>query len=161
MLLFGWKTKFYESYGWDLRFDTLPQVEDFTGEIVYEIVDMTESKDRNWFYTSNAYYLVVEKRKKKKATAKSANTIAIVHPILKDFFPTEEPERFRMPYHFKIGKLDRHGERGAVPRDVCRSQGIGVCPRRFIASEAIHQLGARDHGHPLPILLDLHRKLSY
>jgi hypothetical protein len=107
MLLFGWKTKFYESYGWDLRFDTLPQVEDFTGEIVYEIVDMTESKDRNWFYTSNAYYLVVEKRKKKKATAKSANTIAIVHPILKDFFPTEEPERFRMPYHFKIPVIEK------------------------------------------------------
>src|SRR5271157_271338 len=114
MLLFGWKLKFYKFRGWDLRFDTLPQVEDFTGEIVYKIVDMTTQQDRTWLDSSNAKYLVVQKRKKKKPAATTTDTTATVQPKLRDFFPAEEPQKFRMPSHFKIPVI----EKGAFVMDL-------------------------------------------
>lgn len=97
MLLFGWK----------LRFDKLPQLEDFTGEIVYKIVDMTTSRDRAWLDSTNAYYLIVEKRQKNKGKSTPPPSIKYRQLTLLEFLPVKEPEKFWMPHHFKINVIDK------------------------------------------------------
>ena len=97
MLLFGWK----------LRFDKLPQLDDFIDEIVYKIVDMTTPQDRAWLNSTNAYYLVVEKRQKKKGTSAPPASDNEDQSTLFDFFPAKEPEKFQMPHHFKINIIDK------------------------------------------------------
>jgi hypothetical protein len=107
MLLFGWKTKFYKSFGWDLRFDKIPQLGDFSGEIVYEIVDMTTAKDRSWLKTTNVYYLVVKKRKSLWQEPVPSASTTTIQLCLKDFIPSKEPEKFRMPHHFRISTVEK------------------------------------------------------
>nr|MDO8117037.1 hypothetical protein [Candidatus Sigynarchaeota archaeon] len=97
MLLFGWKLKFVE----------LPQLEDFTSEIIYRIVDMTTSQDRAWLNSTNAYYLVVTKRPRKKGESTTMSSINTHQQTLLDFIPVTKPEHFRMPYHFKINIVDK------------------------------------------------------
>jgi len=93
--------------GWKLRFARLPQLEDFTGNFVFQIVDMTETKDRNWLNHTKVHHLVVRKYKKKKKKTSNLTSTIRVQPILKDFFPIKEPESFRMPHHFKINIVDK------------------------------------------------------
>jgi hypothetical protein len=97
MLLFGWKAKI----------NKLPQLEDFTGERVYKIVDMTTSQDREWFKTSNAYYLVVTKRKAKKTKSSNKTSNIPRQPTLKDFLPPSKEKAFTMPRHSSINVVDK------------------------------------------------------
>jgi len=103
MLLFGWK----------LKFNKLPQLEDFIGKIVYKIVDMTMSHDRAWLNSTNAYYLVVKKRQKHARKIALSPTIKHRQLTLYEFLPVEKPVKFRMPHHFKINVIDK----GAFVKD--------------------------------------------
>jgi len=102
MLLFAWKLRHSKSSGYNLRLKTISQLEDFTGDLVYKIVDMTTSQDRYQLKLTNVYYLVVGKHKKKKQPSKPATPSTLIQRSLYDFLPLAETEKFRMPSHFKI-----------------------------------------------------------
>jgi hypothetical protein len=102
MILFGWKLRHPKGSGYDLRLETLPQLEDFGGDIVYKIVDITMSKDRNELMLTQVYYLVVRKRGKKQKLPEPTAPITTVQLSLDDFHPITEPEKFRMPSHCVI-----------------------------------------------------------
>jgi len=108
MLLFGWKNWIKE----------LPQLEDFTGERIYKIVDMTTSQDRNWFKSSNAYYLVVTKTKKKKAKASNSASKMPRQTRLKDFLPPSKGKAFTMPRHSSINVVEKAAFIGDLLSDV-------------------------------------------
>ncbi|MEX2756851.1 MAG: hypothetical protein Q6365_015720 [Candidatus Sigynarchaeota archaeon] len=94
-------------FGWILKFDRLPQLDDFSGEIVYKIVDMTTAQDRTWLHSTNAYYLVVKKRRTKGQKSMPSPSSTCRQLSLLDFRPTKVPKRFQMPRHFKINVVSK------------------------------------------------------
>ena len=69
---------------------------------MYKIVDITTSQDRVSLKSTPEYYLVVEKPKKKWHKPVSSVSETTNQTDLKTFLPIPEPEKFRIPHHFKV-----------------------------------------------------------